>query len=264
MRVLVINLARAPERRARMEAQLQDQGLDFEILTATDGRTLTEAERNLVDHKRRKAFTQYPLTDNEIGCWLSHRRAMTGLIEGGQAMAAVIEDDAALAPDFAKVLAAIEAHAGSFDVIDLHRNHKKDEFFVSCRPLLEDCALGRVGYAHMNNTAYVVSRQGALRFLAFAPRFVHAVDKELHRYWANHLDLYGLSRSIAHQDDRGHSYIEETRGQDRPAERPRYADADRLYWRAMRRFTRIEDSIRKRLYFPGFVRRGRNGTAPSS
>ena len=80
----------------------------------------------------------------------------------------------------------------------------------------------------------------------YAPRFAHAVDKEIHRYWANGLDIYGLERPVVTHVDGGKSYIEETREQETPASRPRYPDADSLYWRAMRLKARMKDSIQKR------------------
>jgi len=256
MKIILINLARASDRREKMSAQFKSLGVDFEILEATDGRLLTAEQRNLVDNGARRKITPYPLTDNEIGCWISHRRSMQRLLDSGETMAAIIEDDAALSPEFADVLVAIEAQGARFDVIDLHRNFKRDEIFIPCRDLLPGNKIGRVGYTHMRATAYVISRHGAQEFLRQTPRFTHAIDKELHRYWANKLDIYGLLKPVAVQDDGGHSYIEETRGQDRPKERERYPDADGLYWRLMRKGTRLMDSIRKRLAFPAYVRKG--------
>jgi glycosyl transferase family 25 len=257
MDVILINLARAPERLQRMQAQFMALQMIFQVLVATDGKTISDAERNLVDNERRKWITAFPLTDNEIGCWLSHRRAMEQLIASGKPMAVVIEDDASLSSDLPRVLTAIEERAAPFDIIDLHRNFRRNEIFVPCRPLLPALRLGRIGYTHMNATAYVVSREGAQKFLAFAPRFAHAFDKELHRYWANGLDIYGLEKPVAEQDDGGHSYIDETRSQDKPQQRLRYADADDLKWRMARKLTRLYDSIFKRWAFAAYVRKGR-------
>jgi glycosyl transferase family 25 len=255
MRIVVINLARATERRRKMEAQFAGLDVPFEFLEATDGKTITEAERALVDHKHRRRITPYPLTDNEIGCWLSHRRAMELLIASGDEMVAIIEDDARLSPDLPRVLAAIESRRFSFDVIDLHRTMKRGEIFVPCRPLMPGYDLGRIGYTHMNATGYVVSRLGAVRFLTFAKRFVHAVDKEMRRYWANGLDIYGLSRAVVTHADEGFSYIDETRGQDRPRERERYPNSDEIYWRAWHSLSKGSDSICKRLAFHAIIRR---------
>lgn len=257
MRIIVINLARADERRRKMARQFAGLGLDYEILEATDGRVLMPSDRALVDDSSRRCITPYPLSDNEIGCWISHRRAMLDLIVSGQDMAAIVEDDAELSPDFSQVIAAIAALKDPFDVIDLHRNFKKGEIFTPCRPLSADNRLGRIGYTHMNLTAYVISRRGAQKFIVATPHFVHAVDKELHRYWANGLDIYGLERPAAVQNDGGFSYIDETRNQDRPAMRPRYPQADAPYWRFRRWLSRSCDSVMKRIAYRRMIRKSR-------
>ena len=125
MRILFINLARAADRRRNMERQFSAFGLNFERLEATDGQMLTAADRALVDDKKRRHITPYPLSDNEIGCWLSHRRALAAIAGGTAEMTIVIEDDAELAPDFARVVSAIEQQKPTFDFIFLHRKLKK-------------------------------------------------------------------------------------------------------------------------------------------
>src|SRR5580698_8166913 len=100
MRILFINLARAADRRRNMERQFAAFGLDFERLEATDGQNLSMVDRALVDNEKRRRITPYPLSNNEIGCWLSHRRALQQVAEGGENLAAIVEDDAELMPDF--------------------------------------------------------------------------------------------------------------------------------------------------------------------
>ena len=257
MRILLINLARAEARRAKMTTQFAELNLPFEILEATDGRTLTEADRAFVDHKARQRITPYPLTDNEIGCWISHRRAIESVAQGDDSMAVIIEDDITCTPDFGATIQAIESNGGSFDFIFLHRKFKKGEAFVPCRPLMAGRNLGRVRYASMGCLAYVVSREGARKFLARTSHSGHAVDKEIHRYWVNGLDIYGLDRPVVEHADDGHSYIDETRGQNRPQERKKYPDSGRISWRFQRALTRLYDSLHKRLVFPSYVRRGK-------
>jgi glycosyl transferase family 25 len=254
MQIYVINLTRATERRQVMEQQAQTLGMTFNYLAATDGHSLTDADRGMVDHERRKRITPYPLTDNEIGCWLSHRRAMQQLLDSRQRMAAIVEDDAVLSSDFPKVLEAIENLGEPFDVIDLHTTFTKTDLFLPCRPLIPGCHLGRSGGSTHSNTAYVISCAGAQKFLKYASRFVHAVDKELHRYWANGLDIYCLQKPVAVPDDHGYSYIDETRWHDRPKGRLRYPDANGLYWQLQRRWTKICDSVQKRKAFAAYVR----------
>ncbi len=260
MRIILISLVRATARRTQMRERFAALGLDYEILDATDGAALTAGQRARVDHPGRKAITRFPLSDNEIGCYFSHLRAIESIANGADAMAAIFEDDVTLAPDLPGALGAIEAGALPFDAIALHRTMKKGEIFSPCAPLTPDLKLGRVGYTHMNLQGYVMSREGARRFLERTPRITHAVDKELHRYWANGLDIYGLSHAVVTHADGGHSMIDETRGP-----RAAYPDADRLRWRLARFRTKVADSIVKRLAFRAYVKKGRaetRGTKP--
>lgn len=257
MRVILINLARATERRQKMGAQFKALGVPFEILEATDGKHLTDADRALVDHDGRRRITPYPLSDNEIGCCISHCRAMEIIRDSGERMGAIIEDDAALSPDFPRVLQAIENSPAPFDIIDLHRTFKKKEIFVPCRPLLPGFTLGRIGYSHINAQGYVISKEGARKFLSRMPPFNHMVDKEMHRTWANGINLFGLETPVVVHADEGHSYIDESRQHDQPKLRARYPEADRLYWRIQRFLSKLSDSILKRVTFPAYVRQGK-------
>lgn len=252
MRILVINLARAQERRAAMQHQFDALGLPAEFLTAIDGRDLPEAARARVDHAARRAISPYPLTDNEIACALSHEAAMRSLLAGTDPMLAVMEDDVELFANLPETLAEIERLGASFDVIDLHRRRKRGEIFASCGALGTVNALGRVGYAHMNLQGYVISRQGAEKFLARKSRIAHAVDKELHRWWSNGMDLYGLERPVLVEPPGTVSMIDETRGVRLP-----YPDGNALRWRLARLWLKATDSVRKRLGFGAYVRAGR-------
>jgi len=252
MRIILISLLRAVARRQQMQERFQSLALPYEILDATDGAKLTQEQRARVDHDGRKRITRYPLSDNEIGCYFSHLRAMQAVADGPDPMGAIMEDDVCLDPDLPASLAAIEAHAAPFDAIDLHRTMKKGEIFAPCAHLAPNLELGRIGYTHMNLQGYVISREGAQRFLARTPRIAHAVDKELHRYWANGLNIYGLSRPMVAHADGGHSMIDETRGP-----RAAYPDADQWRWRLARFKTKVVDSIAKRLAFAAYVKRGR-------
>lgn len=172
-------------------------------------------------------------------------------------MATILEDDAKILPGFSEVLAVVEKSGAAFDCIDLHRIFKKGEIFRPCSPLFSDLILGRVGLLHMHATSYILSREGAEKFLAYSTRFVHAVDKELHRYWANGLEIYGLNKPVVVADDGGISFIDETRKQDRPQERIPLDGANSFGGWLQRKGEQFGDGLRKRLMFPAYVRRGK-------
>ena len=258
MRIYVLNLARAARRRAGIERAATAVGVTLDFIEAADGRTLTDAQRALVDHRRRRRITPFLLSDNEIGCWLSHRRAMQALVDSGKAMAAILEDDVTLLPDFPRVLDALQERGGLFDMVTLYRNFQRDPRFETCRTLTRGVSLGRIAPMQTGAVGYVITRQAAKKFLAATPRFVHAVDKEMHRYWASGLDIYALSQPVVTHDDAGHSYLSETRLDHRPKERRKYPDSEVVYWRLQHFGHRAADSVLKRVAFPAYVRLGRN------
>ena len=257
MRVYVLNLARAVERKQSIERSAALVGVKLDFIEAVDGRLLNDEQRGLVDHSRRKKITPYLLADGEIGCWLSHRRALQALVDSGQSMAAILEDDVALCPDFSNVLNAIQTHGGIFDMVTLHQNFHR-RAFIPCRSLVAGTRMGRVRYMQTGNVGYVITRNAAKAFLAATPRFVHAVDKEMHRYWASKLDIYALSRPIVVHNDAGHSYLSETRLDHRQQDRIKYPDAGQLHSRLQRLGSKMMDTAAKRLAFPAYVRLGLN------
>jgi glycosyl transferase family 25 len=100
-RVLVVSLARATERRTRMQQRLA--GLDFRFLDATDKLDL-DRERlrreGLYDESRTpRAFrhkAEMPL--GHVGCSLSHRRIYEDVVRNGWRRTVVLEDDAVPIP----------------------------------------------------------------------------------------------------------------------------------------------------------------------
>ena len=235
-----------------MQMNLSALNMPFEIFEAADGCDLTRSERAFMDDAARRRVSRFPLSDSEIGCWHSHRRIMLKIAEQGPEIAAVLEDDAGLSQHFPRVLRAIEQSRASFDFIDLHRIFRGMEIFYPCCNLCEGFDLGRIRYLQMRLTGYVISRQGARKFLAGVPRFAHAVDKSMKRWWSNGLSYFVLSQPVVTHDDYGCSLIDGTR-----ALRVPFAEADAIHWRATRLFTRLSDSVRMRIGFPGYLREGR-------
>lgn len=251
MQIVVVSLTRAVERRAAIERQFAALKLPFVFLDATDGRHLTRFERSFVDDRTRKTITEYPLTDGEIGCWHSHRRIMLDMAMHGPEIMAIIEDDAEITPDLPRVLAALERSRVDFDVVDLHRVGRRGQTFVKHSVLAPGFDIGWVRYTQMRTTGYVIRREGAIKFLQAVPRFSHAIDKAMKRWWSNGLNCFALSAAVLAAPRDGHSYIDD---QGRAA-RATYPDAGQLYWRLARFATRMADTIQKRRHFDELMRR---------
>jgi glycosyl transferase family 25 len=96
MHAYVINLARSPDRRAHIVAELQHTHLSYEFIDAVDGRSLDLDDTTLVDPA---LIARYSFPAGTAGCALSHLSAYKKIIEDGFDRALILEDDIALPAD---------------------------------------------------------------------------------------------------------------------------------------------------------------------
>lgn len=193
-RVLVVSLARANDRRARVGERLR--GLDFELFTATDKRDL-DRDRLLAagtfDESRtpRRFRHTREMSLGEIGCALSHRRIYEDAVANGWSRVVVFEDDVVPRPEALPHLpAALEQLPAGWDLCYLGywknerpslRARAKRAAYVALSPLR--LVPWRTGEAlrllpapfspnlrraglHMCTHAYAVSAAGARKLLA--------------------------------------------------------------------------------------------------
>jgi glycosyl transferase family 25 len=107
----VINLARSLDRRAYITAQLDKTGLDYEIMTAVDGRELDLTDPAVVDPAL-VARLQFQVVAGTVGAALSHLNAYQRIVADGLDAALVLEDDVVLPADLKSLADAV---AGRLD-----------------------------------------------------------------------------------------------------------------------------------------------------
>jgi len=123
LRIFVISLARAAERRATVCAHLQALGLEYELVDGVDGRALTAEE-----HARLLAPGVTFSSPGVVGCYMSHMAVYRRLVESGAAAALVLEDDAMLNPAIVPLLRAGPARL-DFDYCFLDCANDRDPVF---------------------------------------------------------------------------------------------------------------------------------------
>lgn len=101
MKLYVINLDRSKDRLEHISKIFKDENLNFNRVSAVDGRALEEDEFQRLTTKR-----NWPkaLTRTEVGCFLSHRKCLQLIAEGNDPYGAIFEDDIALSPNAAVFL----------------------------------------------------------------------------------------------------------------------------------------------------------------
>jgi len=102
MNIVVISLERAKERRDRISAQLGSLGLPFIMMDAVDGKALSPDDMNKKIHLPGGYRFGEVFRPGEIGCTMSHIKALQLAKEKGWEYVIILEDDVVLAEDFQK------------------------------------------------------------------------------------------------------------------------------------------------------------------
>ena len=103
----VINLDRSKERLQDISLQFSKQSLKLERVVAVDGQVL-ELNDTADDNEFRKEMGR-SIQPGEVGCFLSHRRALEAFILSNAEFAVILEDDAVLEDGFAEHINALSS-----------------------------------------------------------------------------------------------------------------------------------------------------------
>lgn len=178
----VINLDRSPERLVAMADRLRALGLPWARLPAVDGRALSAWPPGGVDERGYARWHGKPVAAGEVGCHLSHLKALQRFIDSDASHLLLLEDDALPAPGCREVVQALLREAARWDVVKLSGFHRGSP--VAVAELLPGHRLA-VPFSRQGNTAALMfNRDGACAALrALAPMRL-PYDHALERPWA--------------------------------------------------------------------------------
>ena len=248
MRIVVINLKRATERRERVAREFAAVGLAYGIREAVDGRVLSDEQLSQVDWESRRRLGFDPPADGGIANWLTQREAMRDLVENGPDMMAVFEDDVRLEPDLPVVLEALEKRQFDFDVVALQRRHPGRRFFP-CIALTDRHTAGRVRYSDSGSEGYIITRAAARHLLNITPKMVLSTDHAVLRYWYNGLNVFYVDPPVVHHGGYEDTFI----GTDRAASHRLRTESDYTVSLWKRAVTGVSRSMQKYLAFRRLV-----------
>ena len=245
MRVIVISLPRARQRRTRIAQRFTELNLPFDFMDAIDSSELTEADMEAqIDTRYRRRWGLRPVALTELACWRSHVCAIRQVSAGPDMMTAIFEDDAILRPELPIVLDALEDCPVPFDLVSLGRR-KAERPLIAPHPLAAGRSMGRVAYSEYGAYGYVITREAASYLMARMARMRLPVDMELMYFWVHGINLYFLDEPAVDHDDDVPSYLARDRAE------------MTVGWRKprLRRIAyRLEMGLLKRLGFRNLVR----------
>jgi glycosyl transferase family 25 len=103
MNIIVISLERAKERREKIKTQLSALNLEAVIMDAIDGQSLAPFQKNKIIKNPTTGFRNgEKFLDGELGCLMSHIKAIKLAKEKNWDEVLILEDDVILSEDFSK------------------------------------------------------------------------------------------------------------------------------------------------------------------
>ncbi|MEH0369200.1 glycosyltransferase family 25 protein [Vibrio mimicus] len=131
MKIYVISLKNSLDRRASIEEQMANYGLDFEFFDAIDGRiNPPHPIFSNYDYAKRLWFTSGKMpSKGELGCYASHYLMWQKCAELGESII-ILEDDAKVLPCFSDYLNAIRVKTQEYGFLRLEQAYERSRLFL--------------------------------------------------------------------------------------------------------------------------------------
>jgi GR25 family glycosyltransferase involved in LPS biosynthesis len=186
IKAFIIHLDRARQRKPQVDRLVAALPVLAEVIEAVDGLALSEAEKARVYNRHlHKPSYPFALSNSEIACFLSHRRAWAAIVEQGLDAGLVIEDDVALTADFPAAFAAATAclTPGAFVRLPFRSDRETGETVLTqdATRVIRPRTIG------LGMVAQLVSRGAAIRLLQATEMFDRPVDVMVQMEWLLHL-----------------------------------------------------------------------------
>jgi glycosyl transferase family 25 len=181
----VLNMDRSAARLATIDGYLKTAGVAYHRFSAIDGSKLDMAAPEIKAMFDLDAWVRghhRNPTNADVGCYLSHYRALEAFLEQDKPFGLIFEDDATIPADFVEKVSCALNDAEAWDILKLHVRHPGP--LVLRHTYRDDVRLCSFLVRHAGGTAYIVTRAAAakmLRHMKPARRMIDWTYDEGHR-----------------------------------------------------------------------------------
>lgn len=187
--IYIINLDTDLERMASIAKNLQFLGLNYTRISAIRGKEVPKWQAQ-VDEKLYRTRNRMPLPrPGEVGCYLSHLKAMKEFMLTSEPWCVILEDDAEVLPECLDVLRCLDAK-DDWDLVKLFCFHSGMPF--RARAVTQKHHL----VIHFTRTtscaAYAINRRAAEILLKTMLPISEQVDHAIERPWETNLRVRGV------------------------------------------------------------------------
>lgn len=212
MKAWIISLNPKKAEAVELKHLLKCKKVEAEIIPAVDGRKAMPAltQDEAIDQNKALINRKAPLTSSEIGCYLSHLRAIKKAYQEGLNHIAIFEDDVIAEENLAELLDAIETlddDAHLVRLMSLKRRERKE-----LKQLTPEYKLTRPLRGALGTQGYVLNREGMKRILNFGSTITMPIDKLYDSFFLFGLKCYSVEPHAIYE--KAHpSTIKKTQGQ---------------------------------------------------
>lgn len=178
---LLINLDRSPDRLATMSERLDRLGLNWQRVIAVEGSKIELNKTQDVSCSQYEKLHGKRLNPSEVGCYMSHVKAIRTFLDQPQALyALILEDDVAFASDFNGVLDDLLKLHDHWDMVKLSGFHSGTPVggISICHGSRQ---LAVMLSRHTGAACYLINRDAAQKYLKYLlPMYLpydHMFDK---------------------------------------------------------------------------------------
>lgn len=175
-----------------LKSSLEEQGFEVAFFDAVDGRKSTptlEADESISQFKsliNRKA----PLTNSEIGCYLSHYRLIKQAYQQGKEHVLIFEDDVIIEPGLFNLVNEITKLGENAHMVKLMALKIRKRKVL--KTLSGDYQLVRPVRGSLGAQGYVLNREGMKRILDYGATLYMPIDKVYDSFFMFDLNSYNI------------------------------------------------------------------------
>ncbi|MCK8780201.1 glycosyltransferase family 25 protein [Rhizobium sp. NTR19] len=188
LEIVVVNLARSTERRAKMIETLQPFSLPYTFFDAVEGRD-GHPLFDRFDPKLAEIRRGFILNAGELGCFASHYLLWERCVREKRPLL-IFEDDVSVSDTFPQAYQLVAEKIERYGLLRLS-GHKKRSFHV-CETTQEGMDIIRFKIGPHGTSCYAVAPWAAAKLIAKADVWFEPVDVHLDRFWTHGVGSFGL------------------------------------------------------------------------
>lgn len=185
---LVISLAGSDVRQQKVKSELDKTNLDWHFLDAVRGSALTSTPKEYQPEKV-KNLLGFELTPNELGCFLSHKKAWQECVDKN-IPTIIFEDDFCLLPHFEQAIHFLVNESTNWDAVRLQGLSTVPQEKIQGNTVFS--LVRNIGDA-VGATAYLLKPSAAQTLIDASSDIYEPLDHFLEHHQKHHLEFLAIS-----------------------------------------------------------------------